>query len=57
MKPQLDPKLVERVAKAIFRAVSHLDNDGTQWTQFVEESHEEYRVMARAAILTMRKSP
>ena len=37
MKPQLDPKLVERVAKAIFRAVSRLDNDGTPWTQFVEE--------------------
>ena len=48
-----DPKLVERVARAIFRASGRHQGDYLPWSQFVEETHEHYRAMARAAIKAM----
>jgi hypothetical protein len=51
----LDPALVERVAKALFRASMHHDKEHTQWSGYSEETHEYYRVLARAAIRAVRR--
>lgn len=48
-----DPKLVERVARAILRAVDRRDGYDGQWSRYNEETHEDYRAMARAAIKAM----
>ena len=48
-----DPKLVERVARAIFRAANRHDAFRSRWSEYAEETHEHYRAMARAAIKAM----
>jgi len=57
VKSQCDPRLVERIARAIFRASQHDDGHFEPWSNYVEETHEHYRVMARAAIKALRRAP
>lgn len=54
-KRRLDPRLVERVAAAIFLEAQGHDGDRISWQRLMwRETRQLYRAMARAAIRVIR---